>query len=171
MGFGKDHKGVIIREFHSNALGALANSTAIIVGNIVLEEDFRVLKKILTVNVANLTAGQGAGLVFGVSNAELTLLELQEAILVDGPTNRNDRLKEERAGRHVHIVGHARTDGVNATTLQFEGMNGANIIEDKFRWTYSDPEGWDYFVFNASTVLTSGAIVTTIATVYGVWVG
>ncbi len=169
MGFGKDGKGAMIREIQSVALGTLANVTALKLSTITLGEDFRILKSEILAKVGGLTAGEGDDLLFGICNAELTVAEISEAIVVDGPTNRNDRDGQEKAERNVKIL--SSSDQVlSAVDRAFLGENGGPMIISKHRWTYSDPEGWAFFVFNNGSALQTGATAVAIATHYGVWV-
>ncbi len=171
-GFGKDGKGMIIREKISNAaLGALAGEDLIkVASDITLGEDFRILKSEIIALVLGLTAGEGDGLVLGFGNGELTDAEMEECIEADGPTDRNDRLLTERAMRNVKLIAISKADGVDNTKVAFENENGGRIITMKHRWTYSNPEGWDYCVYNLGSTLTTGATVQLLATHYGVWV-
>ncbi len=170
MGFGKNGEGSIIREQHSASLGALGGDTAIVIGNLVFQEDFRCLKRRFSCHVGNLTAGEGGGLLLGVANGELSPTEIKEAIEIDGPLDRNDRDGVEKSERMVHIVGVSRPLGPDAVFLQFEGPDGGILMIDKFRWTYNNPEGWDWFIYNAGVVLTSGAVAKLVLQNFGVWI-
>ncbi len=175
MGFGKQNTGVIIREDSSQALGALANNTAILVasGNVIggnLQEDFRLLKSEILAHVDILTAGEGEGLIFGIANGELSVAEIAEAIQANGPLDRNDRLPQERAERNVKLLGTYDMRDITAVSGKIKGDNGGPLIVSKHRWTYSNPEAWNFFVFNDGIVLTTGAQIRLVATHYGVWV-
>jgi len=162
--------GAIIREHQSQALGTLGADVALIIGGgVTLSEDFRILKSQVSAFVAALTAGEGQGLMLGVANGELSVAEIKECLEADGPTDRNDRELVEKAERQVHIIGMYQADGLGTGGI-FLGKQGEPVIEDKFRWTYSDPEGWNFFVYNAGAALTTGAALTVVATHYGVWV-
>ncbi len=170
MGFGKGGTGVIIRQVESVALATLANNTALkLTGGITLTEDFRMLKSEITCLVRGLTSTEGEGLLLGICNGELTAAEIAEAIVVDGPGDRNDRVAQERAERAVWIVASLDMLG-GSTQANFKGQQGSTLIEWKKRWTFSDPEGWDFFIFNMGLALTTGANVNLRATNYGVWV-
>ncbi len=163
MGFGKGGTGAIIREDSTVALGTLANKTGILVGSITLGEDFRMLKSIITANVDGITQADGP-LELYLVNGELTLAECEEAIELSGPTDRNDRVATEQAERFVRFVGvfkYTDSAGVFATLVE----------EIKPRWTFSNPEGWDWMLYNSSAGnLTTGSSVFLKATHYGVWV-
>ncbi len=151
-------------------MGTLANNTAIKLSNgVALSEDFRVLKSEVIAILRGLVPDQGEGLMLGICNGELTVAEIAETLTTDGPGDRNDRVNQERAERAVWIIG---TPSVisSDTTTNMVGQNGSTLIEWKKRWTFSDPEGWDFFIFNLGTALTTGANVNLLATNYGVWV-
>lgn len=171
MGFGKDHKGVMIREFASDiALGALAHDDLVLIpSGVSPTEDFRMLKAELAVIAQGLTSGQGVGLIFGICNGELTDAEVEEAIEATGPVDRNDRVAEERATRNVKILSILDSRGGAETEMVFKGEHDSPIIVTKHRWTYSDPEGWNYFIYNAGAALTTGASVSVIGTLFGLW--
>ncbi len=105
----------------------------------------------------------------GICNGELSVAEIAEALTVDGPGDRNDRVNQEQAERAVWIIGTPDATG-GGTQFNLKGQNGSTIIEWKKRWTFSDPEGWDFFIFNLGTALTTGGNANLLATNYGVWV-
>ncbi len=172
MGFGKDGKGAIIREILSGgALGALASKDAVkFTTPTVLQEDFRILKCEIQAVLSGLTAGEGTGLIFGMSNGELTAAEIEECIEVAGPQDRNDRVAVEQAERNVHTLGVFQPNDPAETEAVLRGDNNSPLIVSKFRWTYSDPEGWGYWIYNLATGLTTGATLELKNTIYGVWV-
>ncbi len=170
MGFGKGNTGVIIRSHQTVALGTLAAVTAIKLGSdISITEDFRMLKSEVLGFIEGLTAGEGTGLMLGIANGELSVAEIVECLLADGPDDRNDRLKQEKAERYVKIV--AQYEGGKADTAGvLVGENADRKLTVKPRWTFSNPEGWDWFIFNAGgSALTTGATAKLITTDYGLW--
>jgi len=172
MGFGKNHTGVIIRENGSAAVGALAkNDAGGQLASPVLTEDFRMLKAQGFAMINDLTAGQGAGIGLYLVNGELSVAEVEEGIEAQGPLDRNDRLPQERAERFIRLVGvtppHA--DSAN-TALPFLNEHGSPMLETKPRWTFSNPECWDWVLYNLGTTLTTGATIDLAFTDYGVWV-
>ncbi len=171
MGFGKGGTGVIIREDSTVTLGTLAGKTGILISSAQIEEDFRMLKSIIAAHIDGLTAGDGPLSLYQV-NGELFLAECEEAIEMDGPVDRNDRLNTERAERYVKLVGWFVPDG-QGTSAILVGPGGSvgAPAEVKPRWTFSNPEAWDYMIYNESAGnLTTGASVFLKATHYGVWV-
>ncbi len=169
MGFGKDGKGVMIREDSNVALGTLNAKTGILLGSPNLSEDMRILKSIINAHIDGLTTNEGPLSLYMV-NGELSLAECQEAIEQNGPLDRNDRVAQERAERFVKPVAWFESTpdtGVNAIL----GKSVAQPFAFNPRWTFSDPEGWDYMVYNESAGnLASGSTCFLKATHFGVWV-
>lgn len=172
MGFGKQGTGVIIRNTTADALGALTQNDVVKLDAITMGEDFRMLKSQIFSSISGLTAGEGIGLLFGVCNGELSVAEIAECLTTDGPTDRNDRVLEEQANRFVQLLGRYLPSGhqTSPTELILFGEGGQPFVEHKPRWTFSNPEGWDYFVINMSTAITTGATAVMMNRHYGVWV-
>ncbi len=169
MGFGKDNKGVIIRETDSLALTTIGALTAKIFSGLVPTEDFRDMKVEVCAHVDGLTSGEGSGLLLGIANGELSATEIGECINADGPLDRNDRATQERAERFCKIFAAVGTEGVGPAR-RFLGRNGNTLLEVKPNWTFSNPEGWSWFIFNNDpSALTTGSTVSLQATHYGVW--
>ncbi len=174
MGFGKDKKGVIVRESNSQALGALAANAAIFVSGPVLVEDFRMLKSEISSHVDSLTAGQGGGLRLYLVQAGLTLAQAETAIETTGPLTRGDRTDEEVAERFVKIIGQTPMpqDAANTEAEFRDSHSDGMLIVAKPRWTFPNiptESSWNYMVFNAGKLLTTGSTVRMKATHYGVW--
>ncbi len=162
----------MIRERSSAAIGALASLGGAIFDGPVMTEDFRILKSQITAGFTGGDAGEGEGLQLYLCNGELSLTESIAPLTLNGPLDRNDRLSEEVATRQVHLVGAV---GANpdpaAVEMRFVNEHGGPVIKDKFRWTYSNPEGWHWLVFNASPAsVATGATFWISATHFGVWV-
>ncbi len=173
MGFGKDGKGVIIRESVTITLGALGAGSIILstAGNRIsgnLGEDFRIIKTEYVLASANRTSDEGT-VHIGIANGELTAAEVGEAISPGGPTDRNDRLNQERAERAVWLLG---TLGPSTDISTGGGSPGFVLPYEKtLRWTFSNPEAWDWFALNVGpAALTAGTIVDIRAKHFGVWV-
>ncbi len=171
MGFGKDGKGVIIRDNDQITLGALNANAAIKQANpLVLAEDFRMLKSehFLTMESGTFVAGDGP-IVVGVANGELSVTEIAECLNTDGPLNRNDRANQESAERAVFPF--CQLDFIEKAVGGVEVLNQGLPVVFKKPWTYSNPEGWTLFAFNhGGSALTTGAILRNLSTYYGVWV-
>ncbi len=174
MGFGKDGKGTMIRENVDVALGALAADAVIKTTSLAIEEDFRILRSEIYARVTAFTAADLGGLVFGIANGELSVAEISEAILRNGPVDRNDRRQVEFVERNVKILSGLQTlveSPIVPIEWTFQNESGGPIIVSKHRWTYSNPEGWTWFIYNDSGgALTTGAELHVIATHFGVWV-
>ncbi len=169
MGFGKQGTGAILRSNENIALATLADNTAIkFSSNITLSEDFRVLRADILCHITTVTQGEGTGLVLGACNDELTVAEIAETLVADGPSDRNDRVVQERTERKVDLL----SSGIeNEGSVIFLGDDGGTVIHWKPRWTFSDPEGWAYFIWNHSgSTLNTGMQARLMQTVYGVWV-
>ncbi len=169
MGFGKQGTGAMIREDSSVALGTLNAKTGILIGSPTISEDFRILKSRIMAHVDGITTDEGPLSLYLV-NGELSLAECEEAIETEGPLDRNDRKNQETAERYVQPVGwFINLPGGVAAVLVAEG--GSPVVEHKPRWSFSNPEGWDYMVYNESAGnLQTGASAFLKATHYGVWI-
>lgn len=166
MGFGKDGKGVIIRENTSITLGTLANGAAIKAtgGQLAITEDFRIIKTEYLISFEGKTADENI-ITIGLADNELSVTEIAECLAVDGPLDRNDHLKNEQVMRPVWELAQlgAGTNGVIPDT----GLPG----ERNLRWTFSDTDGWTWFAYNESgAALTTGTVVRIRAKHFGVWV-
>lgn len=170
MGFGKNNTGAVLRDSGSVALGALADQACVKVGGPVLAEDFRILKLLLIAAIDGLTAGEKHNLIIGIANNELNVAEIAACLSAIGPLDRNDRGNQELAERGVFILGTAVAHNSNEAA-QVYGPDGAPVIVNKHRWTYSNAEGWCFFVYNnTGAALTTGADFRYLSTVFGVWV-
>ncbi len=171
MGFGKNKTGVIIRENMTEPMLGLGDQAARLGTDLILEDDFRMLKTEVTAEIVGMTANEQEGLLFGICDGELTESEVAEVLALDGPVDRNDNLADERAMRPVWVLGVSDEALSGGDHVRFRGKLNAPIIEAKPRWTFSNPEGWDWFVFNnQGGALTTGGTFKVIATSYGVWV-
>ncbi len=170
MGFGKNQTGVIIKEDTTLTVGAFTSKTAKLIGNLVLGEDFRMLKAEVQAWMDGLTSGEADDIYFGIANGELSIAEIAAAISTDGPNDRNDRAAEELAMRNVRLFGVLRLQESAAIKGPFVDRSDSALMEHRIRWTYSNPEGWNYFVFNNGTILTTGSSIRMLAKNYGVWV-
>ncbi len=162
--------GAIIRENVSVTLGSLADNTVIKFSTNTLVEDFRMMKAEIHAHIAGLTAGEGDGLLLGIANNELSVAEIKECLEANGPLNTNDRALQEFAGRAVRIIG-AAAGGQADTHVQFVNTQGGPLLVHKWPWTFANPEGWCWFVYNhTGSALTTGAVAALLDTIYGMWV-
>ncbi len=169
MGFGKDGKGVIIKESRPQVLGALANAVTILVGTkLDTLERFRILKTEVFATVTGLTSGEGTGLLFGLADGDLTLAEIDASIEADGPLGPNDQQGEEVSMRPVWIMG--AIDRETGTEAIFENEQGGHKLTLNPRWTFARSKGWNWFVYNLGATITTGATINCRMKSFGVWV-
>ncbi len=172
MGFGKDDKGVIIREARSQALGALAAQAGILIGTkLAITDSFRMLKAVGSFVMDGLTSGESEGLLLFIANGDLTLAEAEAAIELSGPVDRSDRVNGPIAERFVQLVG-ATADGSSAVkAVMLDAHTGAPVIVAKPRWTFGQNDSWNWIVYNNGAALTTGATIKLRTQCFGVWVG
>ncbi len=170
MGFGKDGKGVMIREFKSQALGTLASNTGIFIGTVIaLTDDFRDLKIEGTAHIEGLTAGEGTGLQLYLVDGQHTLAEAEAAIEATGPLGSNQSLEAEIAQRFVKLV--AVVDAAKADTkVRLFGEAGGPMWTTNPRWTFSNTDRWKWMLYNMSGALQTGATFDMMVTHYGVFI-
>ncbi len=171
MGFGKNNTGAILRSTETIALSTLAGNTAILFGSGITTVDaFRMLKSEVAAFVEGLTGGEGTGLLIGLAEGSLTVAQITACLVADGPVGRGDRDDQELAERWVRIFGQL-LPAAGSNDGAFIGKNGDAILEVKPRWTFSESEGWNFFIFNAGGIaLQTGATARAVITTYGVWV-
>ncbi len=169
MGFGKDGKGVILRENRSQALGTLNNNVAILVGTaLVTLERFRMIKGTIIAGVTGLTSAEGTGLQLYLADGDLTVAEVEATIEANGPLGPNDIVAMDLAERPVWHFGTVdREVGIEAV---FENMTGGHNMEETIRWTFARTKAWNWVVYNLGNGLTTGAQVNIRAKHFGVWV-
>lgn len=169
MGFGKDGKGSIVREFRTQALGALASNAGILIGTkLGLLERFRVLKYELWAALTGLTSGEGTGLIIGIADGDFTLVEIEGALESNGPLGPNDTVIAAAVERFVILLG--AVDRETGTEAIFENNTGGHMMEKNLRWTFSRTKSWNLFVYNLGAALTTGATVDIRGKAFGVWV-
>ncbi len=169
MGFGKDGKGVILREFRSQALGTLGNNTMIFIGSAVITlERFRMIKTQLTAFVQALTAGEGTGLLIGLVDGNFTVAQAEAALEAVGPLGPNESTAEELAERFLMVLG--AIDHEISTDNMFTNNEGGHTMSETIRWTFARTKSWNWFVYNMGPSLTSGATARILVKSFGVWV-
>ncbi len=139
---------------------------------LVITDDFRVLKTEVYAVAEAVTANEANHLLLGIADGELSDAEIAEALSVGGPLDRNDNLADEQSHRPVWILGAVDPAAVELTSIRkFIGENGGMKMTGKPRWTFSNADGWTYFVFNYdNSTLTTGILVRMHIKSYGVWV-
>ncbi len=172
MGFGKDGKGVVFTSLNTQALGALAADTGIVVGtNPALLERFRVLKAMVTCCITDLTADEGSGLKLYMADGDLSLSEIEESLEANGPLGPNDKILSERALRPIYEVGAGLdSSGTPTNGRMLRNAEGGHLLEVKPRWTFARTKSWDWIIYNQGKVLTTAAQAKVMAKIFGVWV-
>ncbi len=174
MGFGKDGKGAIVKEQTSFALAGLAGQGIVIDNSeVLLDNDFRILKSEMTATLRGMTNDEGVGLVLYMTEGDLTAAEIEANIEQNGPQRLGDQILEEVASRWVRRIGTV-LDGVS-TERMFRNKYGGALLEATPRWTFrrarsSTAGGWNWAVYNDGVTITTGATVNVTGTHYGVWV-
>ncbi len=172
MGFGKDGKGVIIRDRDTITLGALSTISAIKQGApLAITEDFRMLKGRLywELEAGTFVAGDGP-ILLGICNDELSAVEIAEAINADGPLGPDDAVGGEQAERAVFLLEQDPIVFTEELGADREGFQ-QGVVDVTQRWTYYNNSGWSLFAYNmGSGGLTTGGLIRLNATYYGVWV-
>ncbi len=169
MGFGKDGKGVIIRESRTQAVGTLANSTGLLIGTkLATLERFRMLKSEVMATFTGVTQGEGSGMWLLLADGDLSLTEIEEAIEGIGPLGPNDAVLAAVAERFVLVFG--ATDSEVATTMVFHNEMGGHLMSKNPRWTFSRTKSWNWVLYNQGVAPTTGITVNIKVKSFGVWV-
>jgi len=167
-GFGKDGKGQIVRQADIITLATLADATALLqdnTSNLTLVEDYRILKLDYHVGLNEVIADGDGPIYFGICDGELTITEIAEQLVQTGPLSRNDNARTEQSLRPIWIL------EVFGPEKQGGGRPNWRQGTKNLRWTFSDPQGWNFFAFNQSGgVLVTGNVLRFRAESYGVWV-
>ncbi len=166
MGFGKDGKGVMIYQADIITLDTLADATALLqdnTGNLTLVDDFRVLKTEYFVGTNDTIAAGDGPIYFGMCDGELSVAEIAEQLVMTGPLAANDNDRSEKSGRQIKILEVFGTNDQGSKGLWRQGTWNP-------RWTYHQPQGWNWFAFNQSGgVLVTGTVLRFRAKHFGVW--
>ncbi len=169
MGFGKDGKGVIIRESRGQALGTLAAGTGLFIGTkFVTLERFRMLKAEIYATITGLTSGELTGFIFGLADGQYSLAQVEEAIEESGPLGPNDEISADKADRPVWFTG--AIDRETGTEAIFENENGGHMMIIKPRWIFARTKSWNYFVYDLGAAITTGSTVNIRAKSFEDWV-
>ncbi len=170
MGFGKDGKGIILRQSISQALGTLGQNTAILIGTKpAILERYRMIKTEVFAGLIGLTSGEGSNLLFGIADGDLSVAEIEEAIeLAGAPVGPNDPVDSAIVERYVKWLG--ASDHEIATEGLIHNHRGGQLIEETIRWTFARTKSWNYFLYNLGAALTTGSSLAVRAKQFGVWV-
>lgn len=165
-GFGKNQRGQILYNSPSFTLGTLADQTAMKSTAYSITEDFRLLKTKWCAHFEGHTVGEGP-LIMGIADAELSAAEIAEA-LTAAPIDRNDHTALEKSHRPVFPLAQIAPGTDQACSrLPESGL----FVDSDIRWTFSNDDGWCWFVFNDSGgALTTGSVLKIFAKHFGVWV-
>ncbi len=170
MGFGKDGKGVIIRETRSQALGALSSSTGILIGSkLNTLERFRMLKSQISAVITSLTTGEGIALDLYLVDGAFSLADFELSIENNGPLGPNDTEEEETSERFSIYAG-STPDPIAETETIVQNFHGGAMMELMPRWTFSRTKSWNWILYNNGVALTTGASIKIKAKDFGVWV-
>ncbi len=169
MGFGKDGKGVIIRESRTQAITTLGNLAALLIGTkLVTLERFRMLKTEIWATITGMTSGEMTGMTIGLADGDYSVSEIQAAMVNEGPLGPNDKANEDISDRVTWLAG--AIDRETGTEAIFENEQGGHMLTLKPRWTFARTKSWNWFLFNTGAAPTTGATVSIVVKSFGVWV-
>ncbi len=174
MSFGKDGKGIIVKEQTTITLGGLAGQAAVLINALQLDNDFRILKTDLTCVLTGLTTGEGNGLLLYMTQGDLTVTDVEANIELSGPLSPGDRPSIEIADRWVRRLGAMDGEAVSTERMMHNEGDGP-LLTINPRWTFrrrrtATEGGWNWVIYNDGVTITTGATARLIATHYGVWV-
>ncbi len=166
----KKNRVAVLRGAETIAFGGLAHQAAIILGSgiTITQNMFLTALEAICV-VTGLTGSEGEGLCIGIANADLSVTEIAECLLADGPVDLNDKVKAERASRMVKLFG----VGVDSagTDITMIGEGGSPVMKTNPKWLYTAASnGWNMFIWNQGVALTTGATARAQITYFGSWI-
>ncbi len=170
MGFGKDGRGAIVPDQIDTGFGALAANDAVLLGGNydgTIIEDFRMIKLEYWMGVrpAQAVVIEDGPVLVGLAAGNLTAANIEESletIPLDGASINNELAMRAVWPLEVFTLPDADS-GDNATLWR----KGEKVI----RWTFHNPHGWTWWVYNMSgVVLITGSSVQIQAKIFGVWV-
>ncbi len=156
-----------ISEQATISLGTLAANTGILdTVNVPVTRGGRQLSVSILGGLAGHTEGEGP-LIWGVQNANLSLVELEEYLELDGPITPNDLIGQERVsrGKYIRRLG-ALGPGVAQTQIQLFNHPMAGL---RFSETGETTGGWEFWVYNLGSQLTTGSIFRVFASWFLEW--
>ncbi len=151
------------------ALGGLTGGVAVAVeqthGTGLLQSFL--MKKIKgTASIEGLTAGEGAHLVLGLARGDASIGEIKAA-LEDAQLERDKKTQAaKRDVLHETIVAMNISAILNTRTMLIEfemSIGGGKGIP------FEDGDGWQWFVYNGGSTLTTGATFSSRMTYWGIW--
>ncbi len=171
MGFGKDGKGQIIYDSNRQDLAALAANDAVLLPgrnatNMV--DDFRIIKMDYWIGIfpaTGITVLNGP-IMFGVADGELTAAQIEAAL--EGTVLNASDTDLETSMRAVWPLEIFMLPDPNGGTGSDPLVRSGS---KNLRWTFHNPGGWTYWVYNMSAfALTTGSVIDVITKNFGVWV-
>ncbi len=147
------------------ALGTLATNAAIQLAGPVLTHDARLISLTGLSAVDALTAGEG-NFMWGISSADLSQAELEAYLENNGPLTPSDIVGKEIStrGRFVRVLGKLTPQGNGQQAADFMknvSLSGLKIAEDA--------GGFDFWIYNLGTALTTGATFRVAMQVFAKW--
>ncbi len=172
MGFGKDGKGQILYETSISSLdmGALAARDAVeFVGsfNDALEEDFRILRVDYWISIrgAQAIVLEDGPIWVGFAAGNLAAGDVEGAIETI-PVNQND-LGLENTNRPIWPLEMFTVQDPDTQAGDHQTIKGSFNP----KWTFNNPDGWTWWVYNSSAfALVTGSAITINAKIFGMWV-
>ncbi len=167
---GKDGKLAIIKEQVTITLGALATLDTTVGAGPVLAQGYRIIKTVWSATAVALSSNQGSGMILGIVNKDLSAAQIEASLEANGPLFRGDRDREELAERFTKQLGQVTSTLVSGTEVVFKGPTGGSPTETILRWSFPlGAAGWNWWIYNLGSTLTTGASAHVLATHYGVW--
>ncbi len=149
------------------SLGTLASKTGILDGiNVAVTRGGRFLSGSILGGLSGFTEGEGP-IVWGIQNADLSLVELEEYLELAGPITPNDLVGKERVsrGKYIRRLGVLGPGVAQAqVSLINHPMSGL-----KFAETGETTGGWEFWCYNLGAALTTGATFRVFASWFVDW--
>ncbi len=148
----------------SITLGTLAKNTGILSVSPDLTRGGRMLSYSASGGLNGFTSGEGP-LLWGVCSSDLSLAELEAYLELEGPLSPADLVGMEVAsrGKNIRILGTLTTqrDWIELMNHKMSGL--------KFSEAGETTGGWNTFVYNLGTALTTGTILEILERVFVAW--
>ncbi len=171
MGFGKDGKGVILRQSLTATIGTLAAATGLIIGTaLAIDTDFRMLKAEILATITGVTAGELNALALYLVDGDFTLAEFEASLESNGPVGPNDSVNAALAERWTKFCGAVVHSDVSTALIFTDRDSGGSLLKIMPRWTFQRVKSWNWILYNAGEAPTTGATMRLKAKCFGVWV-
>ncbi len=165
--------GIIVSEGRNQALGTLGASVAILIGTkLAMTSRFRCLKAEVIAQIDGSAAGEEARILFGLAHGDMTVAEIANALVQNGPIDSSLLSEHDAAKKPVWIAGAFESGGYTPGGQICKGKDGSVLMSVKPRWTFpKEGVGWNWFAFNFSNdALTTGSNLAFQAKHFGLWV-